>query len=125
MLQCVAVCCSVLQCVAVCCSVLQCVAMAHVPCIKVEVGGAGLCQRHHVANELQCESYSVCCNVLQCACCSVLQCVAVAYIPCIKVGVVGLCPCMGWLQLVGSLKLIVSFAEYSLYFVGLFCKRVL
>ena len=26
MLQCVAVCCSVLQCVAVCCSVLQCVA---------------------------------------------------------------------------------------------------
>jgi len=27
MLQCVAVCCSVLQCVAVCCSVLQCVAI--------------------------------------------------------------------------------------------------
>ena len=27
MLQCVAVCCSVLQCVAVCCSVLQCVAV--------------------------------------------------------------------------------------------------
>jgi len=28
MLQCVAVCCSVLQCVAVCCSVLQCVRRA-------------------------------------------------------------------------------------------------
>ena len=28
MLQCVAVCCSVLQCVAVCCSVLQCVAVS-------------------------------------------------------------------------------------------------
>ena len=27
MLQCVAVCCSVLQCVAVCCSILQCVAV--------------------------------------------------------------------------------------------------
>jgi len=66
-LQCVAVCCSVLQCadsvfvslafsvslvhqrVAVCCSVLQCVA--------------------------------VCCSVLQCVavCCSELQCVAVCY----------------------------------------------
>jgi len=47
-LQCVAVCCSVLQCVAVCCSVLQCVA-------------------------LQC--VAVCCSVLQCVevCCSVLQ----------------------------------------------------
>jgi len=50
-MQCVAVCCSVLQCalqcVAVCCNVLQCVA--------------------------------VCCSVLQCVavCCSVRQCVAV------------------------------------------------
>jgi len=32
------------------------------------------------------------------------------------------CRCMGWLRLVGSLKLWVSFAEYSL-FIGLFCKR--
>ena len=44
MLQCVAVCCSVLQCVAVCCSVLQCVAV----CCSV----------------LQCAA--VCCSVLQC-----------------------------------------------------------
>jgi len=43
--QCVAVCCSVLQCVAVCCSVLQCFAV----CRSV----------------LQC--VAVCCNVLQCA----------------------------------------------------------
>ena len=49
MLQCVAVCCSVLQCVAVCC--------------------------HHVTTKI---AHSVCCNVLQCVavCCSVLQCVA-------------------------------------------------
>ena len=55
MLQCAAVCCSVLQCVAVCCSVLQCVAV----CCSV----------------LQC--VAVCCSVLQCVavCCSVLQCV--------------------------------------------------
>ena len=57
MLQCVAVCCSVLQCVAVCCSVLQCAAVC--------------------CSMLQC--VAVCCSVLQCvaACCSVLQCVAV------------------------------------------------
>jgi len=48
----------VLQCVAVCCSVLQCVAFG---CV----------------NEL-CLDRLVCCSVLQCVavCCSVLQCVA-------------------------------------------------
>ena len=44
MLQCVAVCCSVLQCVALCCSELQCVAVC--------------------CSELQC--VAVCCSVLQC-----------------------------------------------------------
>jgi len=45
LLQCVAVCCSVLQCVAVCCSVLQCVAV----CCSV----------------LQCVAvFAVCCSVL-------------------------------------------------------------
>ena len=39
MLQCVAVCCSVLQCVAVCCSMLQCVAM----CGSGSQGRLGLC----------------------------------------------------------------------------------
>ena len=43
MLQCVAVCCSVLQCAAVCCSVLQCAAVCY--------------------STLQCTA--VCCNVLQ------------------------------------------------------------
>jgi len=36
-LQCVAVCCSVVQCVAVCCSVLQCVAVC---CSVVQCGAA-------------------------------------------------------------------------------------
>ena len=55
MLQCVAVCCSVLQYVAVRCSVLYCVLV--------------------YCSVLQC--VAECCNVLQCvaACCSVLQCV--------------------------------------------------
>jgi len=79
-----------LQCVAVCCSVLQCVA--------------------------------VCCSVLQCVavCCSVLQCVAVCNREQLlhsraPVELNGLCythKCnMGWLQLVGSLKLHVSFVK--------------
>jgi len=82
MLQCVAVCCSVLQCAAtsgrdktlvirrlyiaeICCSVLQCVAVC--------------------CGMLQC--VAVCCSVLQCVavCCSVLQCVAVccSVLPCV------------------------------------------
>ena len=73
MMQCVAVCCSVLQCVAVCCSVLQCVAVC--------------CSAAHMKvnqNRTPRESAQVC--VLQCAlqcdavcvavCCSALQCVA-------------------------------------------------
>ena len=75
MLQCVAetyehagekrdtvVCCNVLQCVAVCCSVLQCVA-----------------ETYEHAGEMR--DTVVCCNVSQCVavCCSVLQCVAVTY----------------------------------------------
>ena len=66
MLQCVAVCCSVLQRVVVCCSVLQCVEV----CCSV-------LQRVVVCYSLlQC--VAVCCSVLQyvTACCSVLQSVA-------------------------------------------------
>ena len=60
MLQCVAVCCSVLQCVAVCCSVSQCVAV----CRSV----------------LQC--VAVCCSVLLCLLvwCSVLRAQIMTYI---------------------------------------------
>ena len=58
MLQCVAVCCSVLQCAAVCCSVLQCVAV----CCSVLQCVATCCS-------------AVCCSVLQyvAVCCSALQ----------------------------------------------------
>ena len=74
-LQCVAVCCSVLQCVAVCCSVYQCVAVlsisvnayiscSMVQCVAVCCSVIEVCQRIH---QLQCVA----------ACCSVLRCVAV------------------------------------------------
>ena len=78
MLQCVAVCCSVLQSVAVCCSVLQCVA--------------------------------VCCSVLQCVavCSSMLQCV-----PQTK----------GGATISRLLKMMFSFAEYSLFYWALLQKR--
>jgi len=54
----------VLQCVAVCCSVLQCV-----DCHNF----------HHVFTGVPDLCVAVCCSVLQCVavCCSVLQCVAV------------------------------------------------
>jgi len=83
-----AVSCSELQYVAVCCSVLQCVA--------------------------------VCCSVLQCVavCCSVLQCVAqkcrvLHHLITEHTNTIGniASPDMGWLRLVGSLKLWVSFAK--------------
>ena len=91
-LQCVAVCCSVLQCVvvpvggnshvawvAVFCSVLQCVAVCCrvLQCVVVPVGG-----NSHVACVAVCcrvlQCVTVCCRVLQsvAVCCSVLQCLA-------------------------------------------------
>jgi len=79
-LQCVAVCGSVLQCATVCRCALQCVlALCVAACV------AGTC-------------VAVCCSVLQCVAvwCSVLQCVVVCY---------WLIRDMGWLRLVGSLKL--------------------
>jgi len=58
-----------LQCVAVCCSVLQCVALG-------ALGKARVLSGRCVAVVLQC--VAVCCSVLQCVvvCCRVLQCVA-------------------------------------------------
>ena len=68
MVQCGAVCCSVLQCVAVRCSVLQC-------------GAVWCCERGLSLQVHVCKSkyVAVCCSVLQrvAVCCSVLQCVAV------------------------------------------------
>jgi len=61
-----------LQCVAVCCSVLQC---GHVSsaCCHVYIFTP------HTPSYLMCVGVKVCCSVLQCVavCCSVLQCVAV------------------------------------------------
>jgi len=106
------VCCSVLQCVAVCCSVWQCVAVR---------GSAWQCVAMH-CSALHC--VAVRCSALQYVAvrCSALQCVAVRYRVmqnfnsiCGSTLRVSLsCPesvYMGWLQLVGSLKLYVAFAE--------------
>jgi len=85
MLQCVAVCCSVLQCVAVCCSVLQCVAVccsvlqgcseltyvAQVSLIPNSSGGNGAASFGHIMGGY---------DAGVCTCCSgrcvyVLQCI--------------------------------------------------
>jgi len=69
LLQCVAVCCSVLQCVAVCCSVFQCVNDTRGLVVTfVLLQCVLLCALQCVA-----ECVAVCCSVLQC----VLQCVTV------------------------------------------------
>ena len=68
MLQCVAVCCSVLQFVAVCCRVLQCVAVC---CSVLHVcGSKPTSQKYpdspHPVRVLQCAAVAiVCCSVLQ------------------------------------------------------------
>jgi len=134
------VCCSVLQCVAVCCSVLQCVAVC---CSALQY------TRHFCV--LQCAA--VCCSIhVTFVCCSVLQCVAVCCSIPVSFDIydnsyhvqfyrththqqectsnksrfhqIGfLSSTMGWLRLVGSLKLYVSFAEYSLFYRALLQTR--
>jgi len=135
-LQCVAVCCSVMQCDAVCCSVLQCVAaccsmrqcMLHLVDSCCSIMGSS--QYLLVVSMLQCVlqyvaiCYSVCCSVLQsvavcvAVCCNLLRCVLQ------RGGSMSFCrgflsalvDGMGWLRLVGSLKLQISFSEYSLFY---------
>ena len=72
-LQCVTVCCNVMQCVAVCCSVLQCVAV----CCSVLQCVAEWISSHRAPRPSLFQN-PVCCSVLQCVavCCSELQCVA-------------------------------------------------
>ena len=103
MLQCAVVCCVVLQRVAVCCSVLQCAAM----CCSVL------------------QSVAVSCSVLRrvAVCDSVLQSVAAGLGKGKHESACGEGAVMGWLRLVGSIKLPVSFAEYSLFCRSLLQKR--
>jgi len=58
LMQCGAVCCSVLQCVAVCCSMLQCVAVFFSGVWREET----FCRRYPYCSVLQC--VAVCCSVL-------------------------------------------------------------
>jgi len=70
MLQCVAVCCSVMQCFEVCCSVLECVSQELVAMYDMThpLIGGGI-------------DVALCCSVLQWfeVFCNVLQCVAVCF----------------------------------------------
>ena len=73
MVQCVAVCCSVLQCVAACCSLLQCAAVC---CSVLQcVAACNIRQRHQDHRGSWAQYDTVCCSVLQhvAVCCSVLQ----------------------------------------------------
>ena len=87
MLQCVAVCCSVLQCVAVCCSVLQRPVvgakfedeMFEGACVLQNDLTHAVFVRFQLLSVLQC--VATWCSALQCVavCCSVLQRVVVCY----------------------------------------------
>ena len=94
MLQCLAVCCSVLQCVAVCCCVLQCVSAfrsrprSSISHLIVQNCGAWQCvavccsvllghSKNALAFHLRLFSVVVYCRLLRCTVLSVLQCVAV------------------------------------------------
>ena len=86
----------VLQCVAVCCSVLQCVAMSD----KDQGVGRQVCNHSLFCCPAPGMRVAVCCSVLQCVavCCGVLQCVAVCcrvlqcVAVCVWVFIVCVCP---------------------------------
>jgi len=73
---------SMLQCVAMCCSVLKTHVMRYIACALVTFDGRGvsgvfnMCCVAECCSVLQC--VAVCCSVMQCVavCCSALQCVA-------------------------------------------------
>jgi len=86
-LQCVAVCCSVLQCVAVCCSVLHSVGSV---CLRANCRHKALptccARRHHMPRRGLLQSVAVCCSLMQfvAVCCSMLQrwqCLSESYTP--------------------------------------------
>jgi len=116
MLQCVAVCCSVLQCVTVCCSVLQCVAECCRECDER-------------APYLMCITFPPVCLWSMIG----LFCTTFVKEPYKRDHILQKRPiilstipnvyhllCMGWLRVLGSLNLYLSFAEY-----GLFCRALL
>ena len=127
LLQCVLMSYSALQCVATCCSVLQ--RFDGAPLLSTHMAVAVCC------SVLQC--VVVRCSVLQCllsthtvvaACCSALQCDAASILLSTHTAVT-VCSnalqwhTMGWLRLVGSIQLLVSFAEYCLFYRTLLQKR--
>jgi len=128
-LQCVAVCCSVLQCVAVCCSVLQCVAV----CCSAQ----DTCSNDHRwytswhTYEWALIRHGTHVNGHTWVMAHIWMGTHASWHTCERAhmsygthmnGPPNLST-MGWLRLVGSLKLQVSFAEYSLFYRALLQKR--
>ena len=93
MLQCAAVCCSVLQCAAVCCELSRCGMLCILDCNTLQHGlqHTATCYASwpcYMARRMVLRCAAVCCTVflhgmlsLQCivVCCGVLRCVAVCY----------------------------------------------
>jgi len=124
-LQCVAVCCTVLHCVALCCNVLQCVAVycsvsqCVAACCSALQRVLPLRRNAHPQHQvLEPICSAVCCSVLHCVvvCCSVLQSVTMRAaaaetepptMPGTRTNTATTWTRgrMGWLRLVGSLKL--------------------
>ena len=119
-LQCAAVCCSVLPCVAVCCSVLRCVAVCCrvLQCVSVyqhrepnRLVDVGKSTTEYISANIR--FYTVLpYNIMHC---NTHPHAAMHYN--------ALQHTMGWLRSVGSIKLQVSFAEYSLFYRALLQKR--
>jgi len=109
-LQCAAVCCSMMQCDAMCCSVLQCVAV----CCSVLL--LAKCKYIYIYAHTHAH-VCICINVYVHAYMYILH----TYY--IHTHVYWQVHTMGWLRLVRSIKLQVSFAEYSLFYRALLQKR--
>jgi len=100
--MCVAVCCSVLHCVAFCLIVSQCVVAVCCCSVLLQCVVAVCCCKTPSIEKRE----DMCC-ALQCVavCCSVSQCVAVSRCVSHVVSLRCRTPSMGWLRLVGFLKL--------------------
>jgi len=123
-LQCVAVCCSALQYVAVCCSMLQCVAVCCSVLQCVVVGTRRRRLRSRIRLWCVAVCYISCRSVLQHSCAALVDtgCWGVLQLTS-AMKFLRMDPGMGWLRLVGSIKLQVSFAEYSLFYRAFLQKR--
>ena len=118
-LQCVAVCCSVLQCITVCC-IMASGFLFLVAChVQIVTSNS-----HTIINSRDCtlcHAYlvSVCAYLHHCTHCIYIYIYALTYIVTDKTYI----STMGWLPTVGSFKLQVFSAEFSLFYRAVLQKR--